>query len=358
MSDDQQKQPQSENTPSQIPPAPSAAEPTTRVKKPLFKALTIKILQGTIGLLEGIVQTLEAEPVQKIPPADTITATLGPELESSVSEEIISDSPTEIPASPVSDTPTEIPNPVVEETPSVTPAAIVSDSPTVVPEVVTEEPREQQLSPQTKPGLFDRLFPSFDKLQAFWDATLAKVRTVLPSPWNEKLSDWALTGVITGIVVIVLVTTALITPETPTQVAKAPVSTPTPPELKAPTPPQPIEPVVVEEPPVPELTPEQSLIAAIQQQVADITERYGNGVIQSVEANFLGSRLMVKMSDRWYELKESQQNNLADEILQRSRELDFSKLEISDLKGTLLARSPVVGSNMVILKRQELATTL
>jgi hypothetical protein len=57
-------------------------------------------------------------------------------------------------------------------------------------------------------------------------------------------------------------------------------------------------------------------------------------------------------------LKESQQDKLADEILRRSNELDFSKLEITDLKGTLLARSPVVGPNMVILKRQELAANL
>jgi hypothetical protein len=136
-------------------------------------------------------------------------------------------------------------------------------------------------------------------------------------------------------------------------VAKAPPnSIDAPPELKAPQPPQPVE---VVQPPQPELTPEQSLVAAIQQQVAEITERYGNGLIQSIDANFLASRLMVKVSDRWYSLKESQQNKLADEILRRSRELDFSRLEITDLEGTLVARTPVVGSNMVILKRQELA---
>jgi hypothetical protein len=139
-------------------------------------------------------------------------------------------------------------------------------------------------------------------------------------------------------------------------VAKAPPNTiDAPPELKAPKPAQPVE---VIPPPEPELTPEQSLVASIQQQVAEITDRYGNGLIQSIEANFMASRLMVKVSDRWYELKESQQNKLADEILRRSREMDFSKLEITDIQGTLVARNPVVGSNMVILKRQELAVNL
>jgi len=136
-------------------------------------------------------------------------------------------------------------------------------------------------------------------------------------------------------------------------VAKAPPNTiNAPPELKAPEQPQPVE---VEPPPTPELTPEQSLISAIQNQVAEVTQQYGNGLIRSIEANFLASRLIVKVNNGWYDLKESQQNKLADEILRRSKGLDFSKLEITDLNGTLLARSPVVGPNMVILKRQELA---
>jgi hypothetical protein len=140
-------------------------------------------------------------------------------------------------------------------------------------------------------------------------------------------------------------------PETPTQLAKAPPnSIEAPPKLEAPKPPQPVE---VEPPPASELTPEQSLVAAIQSQVADITEQYGRGLIQAVEANFLKSRLLVKVSDGWYNLAEPDQNKLADQMLRRSNELDFSKLEITDLDGTLLARSPVVGSNMVILKRLE-----
>jgi hypothetical protein len=178
----------------------------------------------------------------------------------------------------------------------------------------------------------------------------------LPSAWSNNLSDWALTGAIAGVVVVVLVTTAALLPDTPAQVAKAPPETiETPPELTAPQPPQPVE---VAPSPQPELTPEQSLVASIQQQVAELSDRYGKGLIQSIEANFLASRLIVKVSDGWYTLEESQQDKLADDILRRSREMDFSKLEITDLEGTLLARNPVVGTNMVILKRQELAANL
>jgi hypothetical protein len=403
MTQDQQKQPKSKRSTPQTPPTSFAAERTRNQKKPFLKGQTIKALRATIGLLEGVVEKLEAEPAREIPPSaspatitvsepisDTPTATPEPELESSASASIVAETPTVtpelgfpetptvMPESVISQTPTVAPEPVESEAPSVTPESVVSETPTVtpepvesntptvaseplefetptvMPEIVTEQPTIERHPEPTK--LLDRILPTFDKLQAFWDATLTKVRSLLPAAWNAKLSDWALTGAIAGIVVVILVTTAALLPDTPTQVAKAPPNTiEAPPELKAPEPPQPVE---IEPPPTPELTPEQSLIAAIQQQVADLTERYGKGLIQSVDANFLSSRLIVKLSDGWYTLKESQQNKLADEILRRSRDLDFSKLEITDLKGTLLARNPVVGSNMVILKRQELAATL
>ncbi len=249
------------------------------------------------------------------------------------------------------------------------PEAPASDTPAVAPKPTaqdldagrfpsTTEPQQpQQTADSAQPPLPDRVLPKFPQLEAFWDSTLQKIRSLLPPAWNEKLSDWGLTGAIAGIIVLLLVTTAALLPKTPDQVAKAPPnSIEAPPELKAPKVPQPVE--VEPAPPMPELTPEQSLIAGIQKQVADITQQYGKGLIQSIEANFLTSRLIVKVSNDWYELKESQQNNLADEVLHRSGELDFIKLEMVDPKGTLLARNPVVGSHMVILKRQELAANL
>jgi hypothetical protein len=339
MSEDQQQPPESVNSQPETPPTPETVEQSpTRLEQnqvqPFLKAQSIKALRGTIGLLETIVEKLEAEPVREIPPTVTPPAT-----------------------TPVLNTTTATPEQESASRVSVSASeASAADTPTVAPKPTAQELADRQLPSPTKPKLIDRILPSFRSLQAFWDATLAKVRSLLPAAWNEKLSDWGLTGAIAGIVVVLLVTTAALLPETPAQVAKAPPNTiEAPPELKAPEPPQPVE---VETPPPPELTPEQSLIAGIQNQVAEITNRYGNGLIQSIEANFEASRLIVKVSDGWYDLKESQQNKLADEILRRSNELDFSKLQITDLKETLLARSPVVGSNMVILKRQDVAATL
>lgn len=334
MSEDEQKPPESLNSQPETPPTPVVVEPSVKrlesqPKPPLFKAVSIKALRGTIGLLEGIVEKLEAEPVREIPSA-AVPRTMTPV------------------STPILDTTT-----ATSETEWLNEA---EDVPSIAPTPAARTSTPEDVPQPVKPSLLDRILPSFRSLEAFWDATLAKIRSLLPAAWNEKLSDWMLTGAIAGSIVVILVTTAAILPDTPAQVAKAPPNTiEAPPELKAPKPPQPVE---VETPPPPELTPEQSLIAAIQNQVAEITNQYENGLIQSIEANFEGSRLIVKVSDGWYNLKESQQNKLADEILSRSNDLDFSKLQITDLKGTLIARSPVVGTKMVILKRQELAANL
>lgn len=213
--------------------------------------------------------------------------------------------------------------------------------------------------------------PSFlDKSQTWWGAALEKIRSLLPENVSSNLSNTALTGIIAGVAVILFWITSALLPgkPQPPEVASVPVSEPipaptitapaeltTPPELAAPAAPEPIEVTPSPEPsptPVVELTPEQNLIASIENRVAEISDRYADGLIQSIQANFQGSRLTVKVGDDWYNLKQSQQNKLATRMLERSKELDFSHLEITDPEGTLLARSPVVGTDMVILKRQ------
>ena len=393
MSEDQQTQPESVSSKSQTPPKPASAGKTgkrvgkiSRTTKPsgnlaqrLVKAQSVKILRGTIGILENVVEKLETEPVKDISSnatpsittvsvsvSDTTTAT--PEASvSSVVEPVVSTPASDtlvttpepsvssvvepVVSIPASDTPIATSEPSVSSVVDPVVSTPASDTPTVAPKPTAEELASRQVPQPTKPKLIDRLLPSFNRVQAFWDATLQKVRSLLPQAWNEKLSDWGLTGAIAGIVVVLLLTTAALLPETPTQEAKTlPKPIKAPPELKAPDKPQPVEALPQ---PAPELTPEQNLIASIQNQVAEITDQYGKGLITSIQANFPGSRLVVKVTDGWYDLKEPQQNKLADDILGRSKELDFRKLEITDVEGTLLARSPVVGSNMVILKRQQ-----
>ena len=258
-------------------------------------------------------------------------------------------------------------------------------------------------------SLWERLVPLLKKFWQWfvplWEKLLTQIRTRLPENLSQQLNDRALSSVVAGLLVVLLWTTSsLFSSKPPTKIAIAPqpiktipvskpaskpiqpefdspAPQPIPTELTAPEPEEPtpaiadpiaepiapspapvIEPApaIVEPipepakpaPPVVELTPEQKLIASIQDQVVTVAAPYSSGLIQTIKPNFTRSRLSVLVADNWYELSRSQQDQLGDELLKRAQELDFSQLEITDAQGTLLARSPVVGSTMVILKRK------
>ena len=238
--------------------------------------------------------------------------------------------------------------------------------------------------------------PSFwQPLETQWNRFLRQVRLFIPSNVSNNLSDTVLTGILAIITVAVIWSTATVLTKKPTEVAtvppveEVPAPTPTitiPPELTAPEPepipeltpepipettpepiPEPIPEPTPEPTPIVKLTPEESLIAAIENQVAEISDgrsrsvsaglspafgdRFSSGLIQSIQANFRISNLTVKINDDWYSLPESEQKKLAAEILQRSQELDFSHLEIIDSQDKLIARNPVVGNEMIIFQQ-------
>jgi hypothetical protein len=233
----------------------------------------------------------------------------------------------------------------------------------------------------------------FGNIQSTWSKILNTIRRLLPSGLSSQLSNTALTGIIAFVAVIAVWTTSSLTSKPPSQVATVPPEAlPTPTTTpKVPTPlvqetPQPtveptplptveptplptVEPTpqaaieqtpVVE--PIPEaapiatpqfipLTPEQTLIAAIENHVAEVSNNTFAGIVKSIKANFRSSSLIVTISDDWYNLKQSQQDKLAAEMLLRSQELDFSHLEIFDSQDKLVARNPVVGNEMIIFQR-------
>lgn len=100
-------------------------------------------------------------------------------------------------------------------------------------------------------------------------------------------------------------------------------------------------------------TPEQTLIAALQSKVANLTQDYPSEAIALVRVDIPQSSLAVEVTDNWYELGESEQTKLANEMLKRSRQLGFTKLELKDGAGTLVARNPVIGEEIVILQNSK-----
>lgn len=126
----------------------------------------------------------------------------------------------------------------------------------------------------------------------------------------------------------------------PQAVPVAPPPAPKP----APEPPRPPRPT--------EIDPNARLIEAIQAEVSAISDRYSEALILGVEANFVGSRLRLRLSEGWGTLTASQQDQLAQEVFQQARELGFRRLEIVDEGDRLLARSPVIGTEMLIVSRE------
>lgn len=170
-----------------------------------------------------------------------------------------------------------------------------------------------------------------------WKVLLPKIRTLLPAGWR-KLPDWVLTTVAVSLLVFVLWLTAQLFSGS----APATAIDRTPPPLNAPAPELPTNPV-----------PDPDQIANIQTQVAEVTDQYVEGLIQAVQANFQADLLTVKLGDTWFNLDTASQSQLANELLKRSHKLKFQSLELTDAEGELLARSPVVGSKMVVYKKDE-----
>jgi hypothetical protein len=126
--------------------------------------------------------------------------------------------------------------------------------------------------------------------------------------------------------------TAPISPASPaaTAIATAPVQ-------PKPIPPKPVK-----------LTPEQKLLAKIQES----TNVYGSDLAQSVKADKVSRNLKVTLAPAWYDLNSEQQDQLSASLLNQAQTLKFKSLELQDAEANLLARSPIVGNEMVILLRQ------
>lgn len=292
--------------------------------QPVLRSQSIKVLRATIQVLEAVLTKLEA------PPKTTSTEESKPVQSNATAASSESQAAPVTPSDPASGTP-------------------------------------DQSTPVTSfKSVQDKFRPRLEQLQTWWNAILGKVRSWLPESTNQKLSDTALSGAIAGILVILLWTTsALFSGKPSPKIANVPppqrIPAPdltAPPELRVLEKPQPVEvsppppagPVVTPSPMM--LSPEQQGIADIQTQITEVGNQYANCLIQLVQTNFQAGHLTAKTSNSWYNLSSSQQDKLADELLKRAQKSNFNQLEIVDVQGTLLARSPVVGDNMVILQRQ------
>lgn len=273
----------------------------------------------------------------------------------------------------------------------------------------TKAPEQASAAP-TVAGLVEKADPVVQKakpilaqLWQLWLKLLAWLRSVAPANWQRQLNsltDNVLTAIMVGILLLVFWFWGLITPDQPPatrkvanrppevsrsdrpkvtpapQVSSKPVRTvpsttpsvapPVAPTLAAtprPIPKPKPSPVAIPSPkPIPSTTPsgspmaakpsaEQAKLADLRTQFSKVANAYGDGLVQEVTLNPTTNRLRVQLKDKWYDLNASQQDQLAQGLFDRSASADFSKLELADTKNRLVARSPVVGSDVVILRR-------
>jgi len=73
--------------------------------------------------------------------------------------------------------------------------------------------------------------------------------------------------------------------------------------------------------------------------------------IESITPDFDRRHLQIQISTIWYALGVAQQDQWIAQLQRQSQNLGFATLEIRDRQGTLIGRSPVVGSGMVIWQR-------
>ncbi|MGF1525138.1 MAG: hypothetical protein ACFBSF_22665 [Leptolyngbyaceae cyanobacterium] len=214
------------------------------------------------------------------------------------------------------------------------------------------------------------LTPVWRRGIATWRRILAGVRSRIPAVAN--LSDTILSGILLGGLVLLLVlvnsvrqpSAAANVPVADTPIADTPAVTPpaTTSEVEAdPTDEPTIAPDDSASTPTPETTAEapeldpaeRDRMAAIQAQLTSGALSNGNGLVESVQADFTHNQLTVNLTNGWYRLSTYEQEELANTFKQRSGEMAFDDVELRSPNGDLLARNPVVGNNMIILQHEK-----
>lgn len=178
--------------------------------------------------------------------------------------------------------------------------------------------------------------PLLKRLWASWVSGLTGLKSRLPDTLQQRLSglsNVALTGIVLGSLLLIgLLSSTLMSPRS-TSAALATDSESVPADVEI------------------EAIPDPAIIADIQAQVAAVGDQFAAGVLQSVQAEFLQSCLRVTVESQWYALSQAGQDQLANELWQRTQQLSFETLQIRDRDGKLIARNPVVGDEMVIFWR-------
>ena len=96
---------------------------------------------------------------------------------------------------------------------------------------------------------------------------------------------------------------------------------------------------------------QQTLEKSLTEALPVGTKPSKNGFITSLMPDINGKDLTVTLDSDWYQLEPDQQEAIASTLWNQRTNLKFQQLTLKDLKGKTIARPPVVGDQMVILRR-------
>ncbi len=198
---------------------------------------------------------------------------------------------------------------------------------------MAQEPGRRQRFP-------GQLGPWLARGRQIWADLVVALRRQFPqlTPWSEGAIAALLGGILALLMGVALVVGGRSPVEAPAPAqAPAPAAVATGPESSA---------MSTSEP------PPGDAIGSLQGELSAIAQRYGKGFLQSVQASLAQSRLILTLSPAWYGLDAFTQGALATDFQLRGQGLGFETLELRSPEGDLLARSPVVGTTMVILQSQ------
>lgn len=302
------------------------------------RAETIELLQGTAQRFEELVTKLKTEAIEYQLPKSSYTSLLNTSEKIFNSIKEASDSPEKITA-PI-DFNKDFAESKLPQPETIEMLQGAADFYQTMVGKITAESLEYQLSMSN----FENLVATTEKIaNSIEKAPSNKIKTSSKTEFDREYSDnlfreesvtnnkinWPWLGLVAAILVIVISVAAL---SGNTQNVS--------------------EEVAIEIPAAQlEFTPEQKAIAAIDKQIEQIITTYEIDSLAKIEPNFVGDTITLEIADSWQELEPKKREETANKWLQDSRQLAFKKLAIIDKEGTSIARSPVIGKNIVILQQ-------
>ncbi|AUC62010.1 DNA segregation ATPase FtsK/SpoIIIE-related protein [Cyanobacterium sp. HL-69] len=125
---------------------------------------------------------------------------------------------------------------------------------------------------------------------------------------------------------------------------------PQPEKIEQPIPDKEVE-IIIEQKTVSALTIEQTLYDNIQEQIDQITDKYGKNLIINLKANFSENNLLITLTQNWYQMNSNEQDNFVNDVYDIGRLLYFNKINFQDSQGNLVARNAVIGDKIIITQR-------